>query len=152
MLYFNALLSLPYYGSLIIYNQEMGDIVSYFQDAPPHFYFSFVLMLILGCTSELVANFVVMKISPFYKATVSNLKDVIILFASVEYFGDFKLSTENVIGLLFVFVASLIYSLPIHKNKEEQGYTAIDEKSSSMAEIEDEAFMKKLEDEINGGE
>ena len=52
----------------------------------------------LACTSEvagksfyIIANYITMKISPFEKAIVSNIKDLILVVISVEWFYDFKI-------------------------------------------------------------
>jgi hypothetical protein len=63
------------------------------------FVVSFSLLLILACLSEFtgellinLASYIAMKISPFEKATVSNIKDILLTFISVYYFKDFLLS------------------------------------------------------------
>ena len=88
-------------------------------------------------------NYVIMKISPFEKATTSNIKDAFILVVSVRFFHDFVLRVNTVVGITLVFVGSVAYSLPFFKPREEterqEDYTLSDD---------EESFMNKLNDEI----
>ena len=95
----NSILSLPYYLIVMTYEAEFDDVYDYFgTKVTPGFMISFVFLLILACLSEFtgkilgnLASYIAMKISPFEKATVSNIKDILLTFISVYYFKDFIL-------------------------------------------------------------
>jgi hypothetical protein len=53
-----------------------------------------------------------MKISPFEKSTVSNIKDLVLMLISVQYFHDLNLSVISGIGLLICLVSSALFTLP----------------------------------------
>jgi hypothetical protein len=60
-----------------------------------------------------------MKISPFEKSTVSNIKDLILMLISVFYYGDFSLTVVSGFGLILCLIFSALFSLPYlqHQNK-----------------------------------
>lgn len=60
-----------------------------------------------------------MKISPFEKATVSNIKDIVLAFISVYYFKDFVLSLLSESGILFCLTASVAFSYTLLQKPEE---------------------------------
>lgn len=51
-----------------------------------------------------------MKISPFEKATVSNIKDILLTFISVYYFKDFILGLISEAGIILCLSASILFS------------------------------------------
>lgn len=115
----NSILSLPYYLAVMAYEAQFDDIYDYFgTKVTPAFVVSFILLLILACLSEFtgkfyinnIASYIAMKISPFEKATVSNIKDILLTFISVYYFKDFILSLISEVGILFCLSASIVFS------------------------------------------
>jgi len=54
-----------------------------------------------------------MKISPFEKASVSNIKDLVLTIISINYFKDFVLTTFSEVGILFCLSASIIFSFTL---------------------------------------
>lgn len=63
-----------------------------------------------------------MKISPFEKATVSNIKDIVLTFISVYYFKDFLLSLISEVGILLCLSASVALSYTLLQQDEgEEG-------------------------------
>ena len=88
------------------------DIIHYLSDPPLFFFYSFVFMIILGSLSELTANYITMIISPFEKATVSNVKDLFILMISVKLFHEMELISMNEIGIILCLIGSAMFSLP----------------------------------------
>lgn len=62
-----------------------------------------------------------MKISPFEKATVSNIKDIALTFISVYYFKDFVLSLISETGIFFCLTASVVFSYTLLQKTEEKG-------------------------------
>jgi hypothetical protein len=62
-----------------------------------------------------------MKISPFEKSTVSNIKDLILTLISVFYFNDIGLNLISGLGIVICLSSSALFSLPFLqlKSKEE---------------------------------
>lgn len=60
-----------------------------------------------------------MKINPFEKATVSNIKDIGLTFISVYYFKDFVLSLISETGIFFCLTASVVFSYTLLQKAEE---------------------------------
>jgi hypothetical protein len=60
-----------------------------------------------------------MKISPFEKATVSNIKDILLTFISVYYFKDFILSLISETGIAFCLSASIVFSYTLLQDEEK---------------------------------
>ena len=54
-----------------------------------------------------------MKISPFEKASVSNIKDLILTVVSIYYFKDFEITLLSEIGVIFCLSASMAFSLTL---------------------------------------
>lgn len=94
--------------------------------------------------STYAANYITMKISPFEKAIVSNIKDLILVIVSVEWLFDFKITMVSGIGIGLCLVGSLIFSVPVLSSSSE-------EKNEGMKDLDE---RKKLmpEDEIYGEE
>lgn len=59
-----------------------------------------------------------MKISPFEKATVSNIKDIVLTFISVYYFKDFILSLISETGIVCCLAASVVFSYTLLQHPE----------------------------------
>ena len=59
-----------------------------------------------------------MKISPFEKASVSNIKDLVLTIISIKYFGDIKLTAMSESGIVFCLSASLIFSITLMEGEE----------------------------------
>ena len=53
-----------------------------------------------------------MKISPFEKSTVTNMKDLVLTLISVYYFHDFLISWISGIGVVVCLVASGLFTIP----------------------------------------
>lgn len=53
-----------------------------------------------------------MKISPFEKSTVSNIKDLALMIISVSYFHDFSITGISGTGILLCLISSILFSLP----------------------------------------
>ena len=60
-----------------------------------------------------------MKISPFEKATVSNIKDILLTFISVYYFKDFILGVVSEVGIFFCLSASIAFSYTLLQQEEQ---------------------------------
>ena len=54
-----------------------------------------------------------MKISPFEKASVSNIKDLVLTLVSIKYFRDINLTPVSESGIVFCLSASLIFSITL---------------------------------------
>jgi hypothetical protein len=54
-----------------------------------------------------------MKISPFEKASVSNIKDLVLTVISIKYFQDFVLTGFSEVGIVFCLSASAIFSFTL---------------------------------------
>ena len=54
-----------------------------------------------------------MKISPFEKASVSNIKDLVLTLISIKYFKDINLNPVSESGIVFCLSASLIFSITL---------------------------------------
>ena len=65
-----------------------------------------------------------MKISPFEKASVSNIKDLVLTLVSIKYFQDINLTPVSESGIVFCLSASLIFSITLMEGenspKDEQ--------------------------------
>ena len=61
-----------------------------------------------------------MKISPFEKASVSNIKDLILTVISIQYFKDFEMTLFSELGLMLCLSASVIFSFTLIENSEER--------------------------------
>ena len=65
------------------------------------------------------ANTISMKISPFEKASVSNIKDLLLTIVSIQYFKDFEMTLFSEIGIVFCLSASVVFSLTLIDKKEK---------------------------------
>lgn len=117
LLLYNSILSLPYYMGVMLYERELADISAYISDPPGWFAISLCVMIVLGSLSELTANLITMWISPFEKATVSNIKDLLILAISVQFFHEMELVGMNEAGIFLCLVGSGLFSLPALMSK-----------------------------------
>jgi hypothetical protein len=61
-----------------------------------------------------------MKISPFEKASVSNIKDLVLTIISIKYFQDFILTAFSEIGIVFCLSASVIFSFTLIEKSEKE--------------------------------
>ncbi len=52
-----------------------------------------------------------MKISPFEKAIVSNIKDLILVLISVEWLYDFSITIVSGTGIILCLMGSAIFSV-----------------------------------------
>ena len=66
----------------------------------------------LSCASELSASYIAMKISPFEKSTVSNIKDLILMVISVVYLHDYSINTVSGLGIILCLISSALFSMP----------------------------------------
>jgi len=64
-----------------------------------------------------------MKISPFEKASVSNIKDLLLTIASIQYFKDFEMTLLSEIGIFFCLSSSVVFSLTLIEKKEKEEKT-----------------------------
>lgn len=53
-----------------------------------------------------------MKISPFEKSTVSNIKDLILMVISVVYLHDYSINTVSGLGIILCLISSALFSMP----------------------------------------
>jgi len=53
-----------------------------------------------------------MKISPFQKAIVSTIKDLILVLISVEWLYDFHMTILSGTGIILCLMGSTIFSVP----------------------------------------
>lgn len=60
-----------------------------------------------------IANYITMKISPFEKAIVSNIKDLILVMISVEWLLDFQITVISGFGIAICLAGSFIFSIPV---------------------------------------
>jgi hypothetical protein len=60
-----------------------------------------------------------MKISPFEKASVSNIKDLVLTLISIKYFKDVSLNPVSESGIVFCLSASLIFSITLMDAEEK---------------------------------
>ncbi len=60
-----------------------------------------------------------MKISPFEKASVSNIKDLILTIVSIKYFKDFEITLLSEMGVFFCLSASIVFSFTLIENQSE---------------------------------
>lgn len=60
-----------------------------------------------------------MKISPFEKASVSNIKDLVLTIISIKYFQDFVLTSFSEVGIFFCLSASVIFSFTLIEKSEK---------------------------------
>jgi hypothetical protein len=61
-----------------------------------------------------------MKISPFEKSTVSNIKDLILMLISVFYFHDIGLNLISGLGVVICISSSALFSLPYIQEKDNK--------------------------------
>ena len=54
-----------------------------------------------------------MKISPFEKASVSNIKDIFLTLISINYFKDVNLTFVSETGIALCLIASLAFSITL---------------------------------------
>jgi hypothetical protein len=66
----------------------------------------------LACTSELTGSYIAMKISPFSKAIISNIKDMILVMISVLWLFDFTANLISATGIALCLIGSTIFALP----------------------------------------
>ena len=67
-----------------------------------------------------------MKISPFEKASVSNIKDLVLTIISIHYFADFAMNGLSEVGIVLCLTASMVFSCRLIE-KEGEGYRAVGE-------------------------
>lgn len=60
-----------------------------------------------------------MKISPFEKASVSNIKDLVLTLISIKYFQDIVLNPLSEVGIFFCLSASVIFSFTLIEKSEK---------------------------------
>ena len=65
-----------------------------------------------------LANYITMKISPFEKAIVSNIKDLILVLISIEWFLDFSITILSGTGMILCLMGSAIFSTPYLSNSQ----------------------------------
>jgi hypothetical protein len=54
-----------------------------------------------------------MKISPFEKASVSNIKDLILTLISIKYFKDVSMNPVSELGIFCCLTASVMFSITL---------------------------------------
>jgi hypothetical protein len=59
-----------------------------------------------------------MRISPFEKASVSNIKDLVLTIVSIKYFQDFILTGFSEVGIFFCLSASILFSCTLIEKSE----------------------------------
>lgn len=59
------------------------------------------------------ANTIAMKISPFEKASVGNIKDLVLTLLSIKYYKDISLTFISEVGIGLCLVASLVFSFTL---------------------------------------
>lgn len=60
-----------------------------------------------------------MKISPFEKSTVSNIKDLVLVLISVMYYNDFALTPISSIGMILCLISSALFSVPYFQQEDQ---------------------------------
>ena len=68
-----------------------------------------------------------MKISPFEKANVSNIKDLVLTIISIHYFADFVMTWPSQIGIVLCLGSSMVFSCTLidKGDQEHTGYDAV---------------------------
>ncbi len=66
-----------------------------------------------------IGNIISMKISPFEKASVSNIKDLVLTLISIKYFKDVSLNPISESGIFFCLSASIIFSITLMEAGKE---------------------------------
>lgn len=74
------------------------------------------------------ASYIAMKISPFEKSTVSNIKDLILMVISVVYLHDYSINTVSGLGIILCLISSALFSMPYLQQKDD--LTPISQSSS----------------------
>lgn len=59
-----------------------------------------------------------MKISPFEKASVSNIKDLILTVVSIKYFKDFEMTSFSEVGIVLCLSSSLLFSFTLIEKED----------------------------------
>lgn len=85
-------------------------------------YFPSLLLWIVMYMFHNIASYIAMKISPFEKSTVSNIKDLILMLISVFVYHDFSITPISGVGLILCLIFSALFSLPYlqHTNKTNE--------------------------------
>lgn len=60
-----------------------------------------------------------MKISPFEKSTVSNIKDLILMVISVVYLHDYTITAVSGVGIILCLISSALFSMPFLQEKDD---------------------------------
>ena len=68
-----------------------------------------------------------MKISPFEKASVSNIKDLVLTLISIKYFKDVTLTPVSESGIVFCLSASIIFSVTLMEGGQASRALAVEE-------------------------
>lgn len=68
-----------------------------------------------------------MKISPFEKASVSNIKDLVLTLISIKYFKDVTLTPVSESGIVFCLSASIIFSVTLMEGEQASRALAVEE-------------------------
>ena len=82
-----------------------------------------------------------MKISPFEKASVSNIKDLVLTLISIKYFKDVTLTPVSEAGIVFCLSASMIFSVSLMEG----------EQSSRPVPVEEPEQVWEMNDEVVEG-
>lgn len=61
-----------------------------------------------------------MRISPFEKASVSNIKDLVLTLISIYYFQDFIMTGFSEVGIFFCLSASVVFSCTLIEKSEHE--------------------------------
>ena len=107
------MISLPYYFFVLAYEAELPDIYEFISERSSLMFFcSFLFSIVLACTSELTGSYIAMKISPFSKAIISNIKDMILVLISVLWLYDFSVNFISGSGIVLCLTGSTIFAIP----------------------------------------
>jgi hypothetical protein len=107
------MISLPYYVFVLAYEAELPDIYEFLSERSSLMFFcSFLFSIVLACTSELTGSYIAMKISPFSKAIISNIKDMILVLISVLWLYDFSVNFISGSGIVLCLTGSTIFAIP----------------------------------------
>ena len=88
-----------------------------------------------------------MKISPFEKAIISNIKDLILVLFSVFWFFDFNLTLLSGSGVILCLGGSLVFSVPyLSEQKADEGEKEKDNKLLKQTSKEAEKLLSNNEE------
>ena len=83
-----------------------------------------------------------MKISPFEKAIVSNIKDLILAIISVEWLLDFEITIISGFGIVICLAGSFIFSIPVLFDEEERKDLSDPDEKKKLMNKEPEVYEK----------